>query len=167
MSNYKLKRRQRRTGRNSPLPKLMPKSNPRKLRILVSKPGLDGHDRGALIVCKAFRDAGMEVIYGGVLTTPEQVAAMAIDEDVDAVALSLLNGAHMVAFPRVAKLLRDSNAADIVLVGGGIIPKEDKLVLEKEGITGNFGPGTSLGTIVKHVKDRVAKRSRTTTRPSQ
>lgn len=167
MSNYKLKRRQPRLRRNSRFPKLAPKSIPRRLRILVSKPGLDGHDRGALILCKAFRDAGMEVIYGGVLTTPEQVALTAIDEDVDVVALSLLNGAHMAAFPRVAKLLRDSSAQDIVLVGGGIIPNEDKLALEKQGITGNFGPGTPLGTIVNHVKDRVANRRRVTTESSQ
>ena len=155
-SQYNLKGNKTRLGTNLRRPKLAPKSTPRRLRILVAKPGLDGHDRGALILCKAFRDAGMEVIYGGVLTTPEQVARMAIDEDVDAVALSLLNGAHMAAFPRVAKLLRDSSAGDIVLVGGGIIPEEDKLALEREGITGNFGPGTPLGTIVKHVQDRVA-----------
>src|SRR5439155_989249 len=116
-----------------------PVSKPAKrIRILVAKPGLDGHDRGALILTRAFRDAGMEVIYTGFLATPEQVAQMAIDEDVDVVAMSLLNGAHMTAFPKVAKLIREKGGGDILLVGGGIIPDEDKPLLEKQGITGNF-----------------------------
>jgi methylmalonyl-CoA mutase C-terminal domain/subunit len=97
----------------------------------------------------------MEVIYAGLLASPEQVAQMAIDEDVDVVAMSLLNGAHMTAFPKVAKALRGKNAGDIILVGGGIIPEEDKPRLEKVGITGNFGPGTSLKTIVDHIVGRV------------
>ncbi len=125
---------------------------PKKIRILVAKPGLDGHDRGALILCRAFRDAGMEVIYTGFLATPEQVAQMAIDEDVNVVAMSLLNGAHMTAFPKVAKLLREKGGDDILLVGGGIIPDEDKPLLEKHGITGNYGPGTPLKTIIDHVE---------------
>jgi methylmalonyl-CoA mutase C-terminal domain/subunit len=116
---------------------------------------LNGHDRGALVLCRALRDAGMEVIYAGLLASPEQVAQMAIDEDVDVVAMSLLNGAHMTAFPKVAKALRDKNASDILLVGGGIIPEEDKPRLEKLGITGNFGPGTSLKTIIDHIEHRV------------
>jgi methylmalonyl-CoA mutase C-terminal domain/subunit len=99
----------------------------------------------------------MEVIYAGLLATPEQVAQMAIDEDVDAVAMSLLNGAHLTAFPRVANLLRKKGAGDIVLVGGGIIPEEDKPTLEKEGITGNFGPGTPLSQIIDHIVARVKK----------
>jgi len=99
----------------------------------------------------------MEVIYAGLLATPEQVAQMAVDEDVDVVAMSLLNGAHLTAFPRVAKLLREKGAGDIVLIGGGIIPEEDKPALEKEGITGNFGPGTPLGEIVNHIVERVGK----------
>jgi methylmalonyl-CoA mutase C-terminal domain/subunit len=99
----------------------------------------------------------MEVIYAGLLASPEQVAQMAIDEDVDVVALSLLNGAHMTAFPRVANALRRKRAGDILLVGGGIIPDEDKPKLEKLGITGNFGPGTSLKTIVDHIVVRVRK----------
>jgi len=99
----------------------------------------------------------MEVIYAGLLTTPEQVAQMAIDEDVDVVAMSLLNGAHLTAFPKVAALLREKGAQDIVLVGGGIIPEEDKPILEKDGITGNFGPGTSLDQIVDHIVGRVKK----------
>jgi methylmalonyl-CoA mutase, C-terminal domain len=128
------------------------------IRILVAKPGLDGHDRGALILCRAFRDAGMEVIYTGFLATPEQVAQMAIDEDVDVVAMSLLNGAHMTAFPKVAKLVREKGGDDILLVGGGIIPDDDKPRLEKLGITGNYGPGTPLKTIIEHVQKIVKER---------
>ncbi len=121
---------------------------------------LDGHDRGALVLCRAFRDAGMEVIYAGLLATPEQVAQMAVDEDVDVVAMSLLNGAHLTAFPKVANLLRQKGASDIVLVGGGIIPEEDKPLLEKERITGNFGPGTPLSEIINHIVERVKKERR-------
>jgi methylmalonyl-CoA mutase C-terminal domain/subunit len=99
----------------------------------------------------------MEVIYAGLLVTPEQVAQMAIDEDVDAVAMSLLNGAHLTAFPRVAAILREKGAGDIILVGGGIIPEEDKPALEREGITGNFGPGTPLSDIINHIAERVRK----------
>lgn len=99
----------------------------------------------------------MEVIYAGLLATPEQVAQMAIDEDVDVVAMSLLNGAHLTAFPKVAALLREKGAHDMVLVGGGIIPEEDKPTLEKDGITGNFGPGTLLSQIVDHIVGRVKK----------
>ena len=128
-----------------------------KIRILVAKPGLDGHDRGALVLCRAFRDAGMEVVYSGLLPTPEQVVQMAIDEDVDVIALSLLNGAHMVAFPRVVELLRKKKASDTIVVGGGIIPHEDRTKLEKIGVTGNFGPGTSLKEIIKHIEGRVRK----------
>ena len=128
-----------------------------RIRILVAKPGLDGHDRGALVLSRAFRDAGMEVIYSGLLPTPEQVAQMAVDEDVDIVALSLLNGAHMTAFPKVARFLKEKGGDDILVIGGGIIPDSDKPKLEKMGITGNFGPGTSLKTIVEFIKDSVAK----------
>lgn len=130
----------------------------KKIRILVAKPGLDGHDRGALVLSRAFRDAGMEVIYTGFLATPEQVAQMAIDEDVDVVAMSLLNGAHMTAFPKVAKLVRAKGGDDILLVGGGIIPEEDKPALEKHGITGNYGPGTPLKTIIDHVERIIRER---------
>ena len=129
----------------------------RKIRILVAKPGLDGHDRGALILCRAFRDAGMEVIYSGLLPTPEQVAQMAVDEDVDVVALSLLNGAHMTAFPRVVQFLKKKGGQGICVVGGGIIPDRDKPKLERMGITGNFGPGTSLKEIIEHIVERVKK----------
>jgi len=130
----------------------------KRIRVLVAKPGLDGHDRGALILCRALRDAGMEVIYTGFLATPEQVSQMAIDEDVDVVAMSLLNGAHMTAFPKVAKLIREKGGDDILLVGGGIIPDDDKPRLEKLGITGNFGPGTTLKTIIDHVERIVRER---------
>jgi methylmalonyl-CoA mutase, C-terminal domain len=130
----------------------------RRIRVLVAKPGLDGHDRGALILCRALRDAGMEVIYTGFLATPEQVSQMAIDEDVDVVAMSLLNGAHMTAFPKVAKLIREKGGDDILLVGGGIIPDDDKPRLEKLGITGNYGPGTTLKTIIEHVERIVRER---------
>jgi methylmalonyl-CoA mutase C-terminal domain/subunit len=109
------------------------------------------------VLCRALRDAGMEVIYAGLLASPEEVAQMAIDEDVDVVAMSLLNGAHMTAFPKVARALKENKAQDILLVGGGIIPEEDKPRLEKLGITGNFGPGTSLKTIVDHITQRVKK----------
>jgi len=141
----------------------LPRKNPaagqnKRIRVLVAKPGLDGHDRGALILCRALRDAGMEVIYTGFLATPEQVSQMAIDEDVDVVAMSLLNGAHMTAFPKVAKLIRERGGDDILLVGGGIIPDDDKPRLEKLGITGNYGPGTTLKTIIDHVERIVRER---------
>ncbi|OLB70417.1 methylmalonyl-CoA mutase [archaeon 13_2_20CM_2_52_21] len=130
----------------------------KRIRVLVAKPGLDGHDRGALILCRALRDAGMEVIYTGFLATPEQVSQMAIDEDVDVVAMSLLNGAHMTAFPKVARLIREKGGDGILLVGGGIIPDDDKPRLEKLGITGNYGPGTPLKTIIEHVQKIVRER---------
>jgi methylmalonyl-CoA mutase C-terminal domain/subunit len=130
----------------------------KKIRILVSKLGLDGHDRGALVICRALRDAGMEVIYSGLFNTPEQVVKTAIEEDVDVVAMSLLNGAHLTLFPKVAKLFKEKNIDDILLVGGGVIPESDKDALEKEGITGNFGPGTSLNTIIEHIQKNIKKK---------
>jgi len=129
----------------------------RKIRILVAKPGLDGHDRGALVLARALRDAGMEVIYSGLLPSPEQVAQMALDEDVDVIALSLLNGAHMTAFPKVKRLLDKMGGKEIIVVGGGIIPEEDKPKLLKLGITGLYGPGSSLEEIVEHVRGRVKR----------
>jgi methylmalonyl-CoA mutase, C-terminal domain len=129
----------------------------KRIRVLVSKLGLDGHDRGALVICRALRDSGMEVIYSGLFCTPEQVAKIAIDEDVDAIAMSLLNGAHLILFPKVARLLKEKGANDILIVGGGIIPESDKKVLEKEGVTGNFGPGTPLSTIINHISENVKK----------
>jgi len=129
----------------------------KRIRVLVSKLGLDGHDRGALVICRALRDSGMEVIYSGLFCTPERVANTAIDEDVDAIAMSLLNGAHLVLFPKVARLLREKGINDILLVGGGIIPESDKKSLEGEGITGNFGPGTPLSTVIKHITTNIKK----------
>jgi methylmalonyl-CoA mutase C-terminal domain/subunit len=127
------------------------------LRVLVSKLGLDGHDRGALVICRALRDAGFEVIYSGLFCTPEQVAKIAVDEDVDVVAMSLLNGAHLTIFPKVAKLLKERGVEDILIVGGGIIPERDKRILEEQGITGNFGPGTPLSTIIDHINKNIRK----------
>jgi methylmalonyl-CoA mutase C-terminal domain/subunit len=129
----------------------------KRIRVLVSKLGLDGHDRGALVICRALRDAGMEVIYSGLFCTPEQVAKIAIDEDVDAIAMSLLNGAHLILFPKVARLLKEKGVNDILIVGGGIIPESDKKVLEKEGVTGNFGPGTPLSTVINHISENIKK----------
>jgi methylmalonyl-CoA mutase C-terminal domain/subunit len=119
---------------------------------------LDGHDRGALVICRALRDAGMEVIYSGLFCTPEQVAKTAIDEDVDAVAMSLLNGAHSTLFPKVSKILKNQGIDDILLVGGGVIPEGDKKHLENEGITGNFGPGTPLQIIIDHITKNIKKK---------
>ena len=132
--------------------------NSKKIRILVSKLGLDGHDRGALVICRALRDAGMEVIYSGLFCTPEQVVKTAIEEDVDVVAMSLLNGAHLTIFPKVSRLFKEKNIHDILLVGGGVIPESDKKALENEGITGNFGPGTSLQTIIEHIQNNIKKK---------
>ena len=129
----------------------------RRIKILVAKLGLDGHDRGALVLCRAFRDAGMEVIYSGLFATPERIAKIVEDEDVDAVALSLLNGAHLTLFPRVVKALKEKGIRDVLVIGGGVIPEDDKPDLEKSGVTGNFGPGTPLSTIIDHITSRVSK----------
>jgi methylmalonyl-CoA mutase C-terminal domain/subunit len=133
------------------------KTASRKIKILVAKLGLDGHDRGALVLCRGFRHAGMEVIYSGLFATPNRIAQIAEDEDVDAVALSLLNGAHRTLFPRVAKELKKRGIKDVLIVGGGTIPDEDKKALEKSGVTGNFGPGTSLDDVINHIKKGVSK----------
>ncbi len=127
----------------------------RRLRILIAKPGLDGHDRGAKIVARALRDAGMEVIYAGLHQTPEQIVAAAIQEDVDAVGLSIHSGAHMVLFPRVVELLRQKGAGDIVVFGGGIIPREDIPLLKEKGVREIFTPGSSLAAIVDWVRRNV------------
>lgn len=134
-----------------------PNLQAKKIRILVTKLGLDGHDRGALVICRALRDAGMEVIYSGLFCTPEQVVKTAIEEDVDVIAMSLLNGAHLTLFPKVSRLLKEKKVDDILLVGGGVIPESDKGELEKSGITGNFGPGTSLDIIIDHILKNVKK----------
>jgi methylmalonyl-CoA mutase C-terminal domain/subunit len=120
----------------------------KKIRVLIAKPGLDGHDRGAKVIARALRDAGMEVIYTGLRQTPEDIVAAAIEEDVDAIGMSCLSGAHMTLFPEVVRLLRKRKASDIVVAGGGIIPAEDVPKLKKAGMKGVFGPGTSLTEIV-------------------
>jgi len=124
----------------------------RPIRVLVAKPGLDGHDRGAKVVAAALRDAGMEVIYTGLHQTPEMIASAAIQEDVDVVGLSILSGAHMTLFPRVYDLLVDAGREDILITGGGIIPKEDMLTLEERGIGRLFGPGTSTQDLVDFIR---------------
>ncbi|MFZ0328216.1 MAG: cobalamin B12-binding domain-containing protein [Nitrososphaeraceae archaeon] len=128
------------------------------IRVLVSKLGLDGHDRGALVICRALRDAGMEVIYSGLFCTPSQVTKIAVEEDVDAIAMSLLNGAHLVLFSKVARLLKERGVNDVLVVGGGIIPEKDKKLLEMEGVMGNFGPGTPLSDIISYISDNVVRR---------
>lgn len=119
-----------------------------KIKVLVAKPGLDGHDRGAKIVARALRDAGMEVVYTGLHQTPEMIAEAALQEDVDAVGLSILSGAHMTIFPRVMSLLRERGLTDVLLFGGGIISQDDTEALKSQGISAIFGPGTSTGEIV-------------------
>lgn len=126
------------------------------IRILIAKPGLDGHDRGAKVVARALRDAGCEVIYTGLHQTPEQIVDAALEEDVNGIGLSALSGAHMTLFPRVVELLAEKNAADIVVFGGGIIPEADVAELEAAGIRGVFGPGTSLQTITDWVDKTLA-----------
>ncbi len=125
-------------------------------RILIAKPGLDGHDRGAKVIARALRDAGFEVIYSGLHQTPEQIVATAIDEDVAAVGLSSLSGAHLTLFPRVVELLRQKDAADIIVFGGGVIPEADVGTLKEAGLAAIFGPGTSLGEIADWVRVNVA-----------
>ena len=126
-----------------------------KIRVVVAKPGLDGHDRGAKIIARALRDAGMEVIYTGLHQTPEQVVATAIQEDADAIGLSVLSGAHNYLFQRVLELLREKGADDIVVFGGGIIPPEDMAGLKAIGVKELFGPGTSTQDIIRFVHDHV------------
>ena len=130
----------------------------RPLRILVAKAGLDGHDRGAKIIARAFRDAGFEVIYTGLHQTPEMIAEAAAQEDVDAIGLSILSGAHMTLFPAVVGELRKRDLRDVTLFGGGIIPPEDATELAKEGVRGIFTPGASTDEIVAWVRDNVAPR---------
>ena len=125
----------------------------RPVRVLVAKPGLDGHDRGAKVVAAALRDAGMEVIYTGLHQTPEMIAAAAVQEDVDVVGLSILSGAHMTLFPRVRELLVKDGRADILVTGGGIIPKDDAESLEKMGIGKLFGPGTPTTDLIDYIRE--------------
>jgi methylmalonyl-CoA mutase C-terminal domain/subunit len=128
---------------------------PQKIRVLVAKPGLDGHDRGAKVIARALRDAGMEVIYTGIRQTPEQIANAAIQEAVDIVGLSSLSGAHMALFPKVVQILKEKGAEDIIVFGGGIIPADDISQLKKAGIREIFQPGASTEDIIKYIKETV------------
>lgn len=129
----------------------------RKIRVLVAKPGLDGHDRGAKVVASALRDAGMEVIYTGLRQTPEMIVETALQEDVDVIALSILSGAHMTLFPKVLELMRARGLEDVLLTGGGIIPEEDMEKLEQMGVGRLFGPGTNTQDIVEYIRGWFAK----------
>jgi methylmalonyl-CoA mutase cobalamin-binding domain/chain len=129
---------------------------PERHRIVIAKPGLDGHDRGAKVVARALRDAGFEVIYTGLHQTPEQIAETAIQEDADAVGLSIHSGAHMTLFPRVVQLLRDRGADDVVVFAGGIIPKDDIPVLKEKGIEEIFTPGAPTSAIIEWVRQRLS-----------
>ncbi len=131
---------------------------PRPLRILVAKPGLDGHDRGAKIIARALRDAGLEVIYTGLHQTPEMIVEAALQEDVDAIGLSILSGAHMVQFPTVLDLLRAGGATDVVVFGGGILPDEDIRELEQQGVAKIFTPGASTQDIIEWVRSNIIPR---------
>ncbi|HUN59985.1 MAG TPA: cobalamin B12-binding domain-containing protein [Candidatus Binataceae bacterium] len=130
----------------------------KRLRILVAKPGLDGHDRGAKIIARALRDGGFEVIYTGLHQTPEMIAEAAVQEDADAVGLSILSGAHMTLFPEVMRLLKEKGAGDVAVFGGGIIPDEDSTKLKTMGVKQVFTPGASTEDIVKWVRENVAPR---------
>ena len=133
------------------------KSAVRPIRVLVAKPGLDGHDRGAKVVAAALRDAGMEVIYTGLHQTPEMIATAAVQEDVDVVGLSILSGAHMTLFPRVRKLLDEGGRPDILVTGGGIIPAEDMEELTRQGVGRLFGPGTPTGDLIAYIQEWAAE----------
>jgi len=128
----------------------------KKIRVLVAKPGLDGHDRGAKVIARALRDAGMEVVYTGIRQTPEMIAEAAVQEDVDVVGMSILSGAHLALFPRVLELLRENDMEDVLVVAGGIIPDEDVPRLHEIGVRGVFGPGTPTDVIVEYIRANVA-----------
>jgi methylmalonyl-CoA mutase C-terminal domain/subunit len=125
----------------------------RKIRVVIAKPGLDGHDRGAKVVAAALRDAGMEVIYTGLHQTPEKIVETALQEDVDVVALSILSGAHMTLFPRILELMRENGMDDVLLTGGGIIGREDMAELQRMGTGRLFGPGTTTQAIVDYIRE--------------
>jgi len=125
----------------------------KRIRVLVAKPGLDGHDRGAKVIAQALRDAGMEVVYTGLRQTPEQIVSAALQEDVNVVGMSILSGAHGTLFPEVVNLLREKGAGDILVVGGGIIPDEDIPALKAAGVAEVFGPGTPLANVVKYIQE--------------
>ncbi len=128
------------------------------IRVLVAKPGLDGHDRGAKVIARALRDAGMEVIYTGLRQTPEMIAEAALQEDVDVVGLSILSGAHMALVPRIREVLDENGLNDVILLVGGIIPDEDITALKALGVSGVFGPGTNTEAIVSHIRESVSSR---------
>ncbi|MCK5414441.1 MAG: cobalamin B12-binding domain-containing protein [Thermoplasmata archaeon] len=134
-------------------------SEERKIRVIVAKPGLDGHDRGAKVVARALRDAGMEVIYTGLRQTPEQVVEAAVQEDVDVIGLSILSGAHTYLVPRIVELLKEAGMDDVLVTVGGIIPEDDVPMLNEHGVTGIFGPGTSTGEIVDFIKENAPARA--------
>lgn len=125
------------------------------IRVLVAKPGLDGHDRGAKVIAQALRDGGMEVVYTGLRQTPEQIVSAALQEDVDVVGMSILSGAHATLFPEVVNLLRAKGAGDVLVVGGGIIPEEDIPALKAAGVAEIFGPGTPLVNVVNYIKEKI------------
>ncbi|HEY6539619.1 MAG TPA: cobalamin B12-binding domain-containing protein [Ktedonobacteraceae bacterium] len=127
----------------------------RPIRVLVAKPGLDGHDRGAKVIARALRDAGMEVIYTGIRQTPEMIVEAAIQEDVDAILMSILSGAHMAIFPRVMELLKENHVDDVLVAAGGILPDEDVPAIKAMGIKGCFGPGTSTEEIINFVRANI------------
>jgi len=129
----------------------------RRIRVLIAKPGLDLHDRGAKVIVRVLRDSGMEVIYTGIRQTPEQIVETAIQEDVDVIGLSHLTGAHMTLFPKVTKLLKKKGVGDVLVIGGGIIPDEDVPPLKEAGIAEIFGPGTPLESIVNYIKENVRR----------
>lgn len=128
----------------------------KRIRVLVAKPGLDGHDRGAKVIARALRDAGMEVIYTGIRQSPEMIAEAALQEDVDVVGISILSGAHMALVPRVLELLRENDVDDVLVVVGGIIPDEDVPALQAMGVRGVFGPGTPTGQIVSFIHENIS-----------
>ena len=128
----------------------------RKIRVLVAKPGLDGHDRGAKVLARALRDAGMEVIYTGIRQTPQMIVEAAVQEDVDAILMSILSGAHMAIFPKVMELLREQDAADILVLAGGTIPDADIPALKEAGVAEVFTPGTDTRDVVRYLRDRLA-----------
>ncbi len=131
--------------------------NEQKIRIVVAKPGLDSHDRGAKVIARAFRDAGMEVIYTGLRQTPEQIVETALQEDVDVIALSILSGAHMTLFPKIMKLVKERGLDDVLVFAGGIIPEEDVPALKEMGIASVFGPGTNTDELVKFIRENIRR----------
>src|SRR5215831_17882447 len=139
----------------------------RPIRVLVAKPGLDGHDRGAKVIARALRDSGMEVIYTGIRQTPEMIVEAAIQEDVDAILMSILSGAHMAIFPKVMELLGEQGVDDVLVMAGGILPDEDIPAIEALGIQGNFGPGTPTEAIIEYVRTHLHPARLADTMPAQ